>query len=268
MAEVCSACDGSGLCIVQEDNRNVARPCECRLAQRATRMLERARIPKRYEHCSLDSYESKFRGADKTLAAAHMRARKFVEGYPIESAGTGLLLTGSIGVGKTHLDRKSTRLNSSHLVISYAVFCLKKKARWKTHDIPDRLLSSNGALGGKGDRQARLRRSHAERQQHQDRGRRASSFFFNDTATTEIYPLSLHDALPICERVLRAARIQFPASGLLRPHRQQIIRSEEHTSELQSPCNLVCRLLLEKKNEKKYRAPHRSSARTCPTATI
>src|ERR1035437_4935268 len=103
MAEVCSVCDGSGLRIVQEDGRNVARPCECRLAQRATRMLERARIPKRYEHCSLDSYESKFRGADKTLAAAHMRARKFVDGYPVETAGTGLLLTGSIGVGKTHL---------------------------------------------------------------------------------------------------------------------------------------------------------------------
>src|SRR5208283_385392 len=42
-------------------------------------------------------------GVNKTLAAAHMRARKFVEGYPIESGGTGLLLTGSIGVGKTHL---------------------------------------------------------------------------------------------------------------------------------------------------------------------
>jgi DNA replication protein DnaC len=66
-------------------------------------MLERAHIPKRYEHCSLDSYESGFRGANRTLAAAHMRARKFVEGFPVETAGTGLLLTGSIGVGKTHL---------------------------------------------------------------------------------------------------------------------------------------------------------------------
>jgi len=103
MAEVCSVCDGSGLRIVQEDGRNVARPCECRLEKRVARMIERARIPKRYEHCSLGSYESKFRGANKTLAAAHMRARKFVEGYPIESGGTGLLLTGSIGVGKTHL---------------------------------------------------------------------------------------------------------------------------------------------------------------------
>ena len=103
MAEVCIVCEGSGLRIVQENGRQVARSCECLLVRRAARMLERARIPKRYEHCTLDSYESAFRGLNKTLAAAHMRARKFVEGYPIESGGTGLLLTGSIGVGKTHL---------------------------------------------------------------------------------------------------------------------------------------------------------------------
>ena len=103
MAEVCRFCDGSGLRIVEEAGRNVARPCDCRLERRAARMLERARIPKRYEHCSLDSYESRFRGAHKSLAAAHLHARRFVEGYPIETGGTGLLLTGSIGVGKTHL---------------------------------------------------------------------------------------------------------------------------------------------------------------------
>src|SRR5256885_14051124 len=74
-------------------------------------------------------------------------------------------------------------------------------------------------------------------------------FFFNDTATTEIYTLSLHDALPIYPlarlwpRPSRAACSQA-ASG---PPRRAS-RSEEHTSELQSPCNLVCRLLLEKKN--------------------
>ena len=56
MSEVCIVCEGSGLRIVQENGRQVARPCECRLAHRAARMLERARIPKRYEHCSLDSY--------------------------------------------------------------------------------------------------------------------------------------------------------------------------------------------------------------------
>src|SRR5256885_5306740 len=77
-------------------------------------------------------------------------------------------------------------------------------------------------------------------------------FFFNDTATTEIYTLSLHDALPIyrpCGRRRLSppeARRSMPAGGA--PSRA---RSEEHTSELQSPCNLVCRLLLEKKKKKK-----------------
>src|SRR2546430_17124959 len=80
-------------------------------------------------------------------------------------------------------------------------------------------------------------------------------FFFNDTATTEIYTLSLHDALPIsagaatpasfcaAEICARRARSASPALGCL--------RSEEHTSELQSQSNLVCRLLLEKKKKNK-----------------
>src|SRR5256885_10248816 len=71
-------------------------------------------------------------------------------------------------------------------------------------------------------------------------------FFFNDTATTEIYTLSLHDALPISPdgRRIVYSRGQFSQGDLY------WIRSEEHTSELQSPCNLVCRLLLEKKKKK------------------
>src|SRR5256885_11887582 len=77
-------------------------------------------------------------------------------------------------------------------------------------------------------------------------------FFFNDTATTEIYTLSLHDALPICLGGLCHSR------GRLRPGPRQRLpagapRSEEHTSELQSPCNLVCRLLLEKKKNRTVR---------------
>src|SRR5256885_7686359 len=85
-----------------------------------------------------------------------------------------------------------------------------------------------------------------------------SFFFFNDTATTEIYTLSLHDALPIYQQhhgQPRGAdgRVERrpPARFLLLPDRPPLhhpARSEEHTSELQSPCNLVCRLLLEKKN--------------------
>src|SRR5580692_13065561 len=69
-------------------------------------------------------------------------------------------------------------------------------------------------------------------------------FFFNDTATTEIYTLSLHDALPISD---------FPGHRSPRPQASTLAdcaRSEEHTSELQSQSNLVCRLLLEKKKKK------------------
>src|SRR5256885_17146608 len=74
-------------------------------------------------------------------------------------------------------------------------------------------------------------------------------FFFNDTATTEIYTLSLHDALPICCRTCaRSCRSRRCRRCRASPCRR---RSEEHTSELQSPCNLVCRLLLEKKKKKK-----------------
>ena len=108
-------------------------------------------------------------------------------------------------------------------------------------------------------------------------------FFFNDTATTEIYTLSLHDALPILVPGIEEAitdvelakeigiKVGFPilikasAGGggkgmrivenveeLPEQMERAISRSEEHTSELQSPCNLVCRLLLEKKKKKYY----------------
>src|SRR5688572_33347006 len=94
--------------------------------------------------------------------------------------------------------------------------------------------------------------------------RSTSYFFFNDTATTEIYTLSLHDALPISsatEQCLLQQTLQEP-SATSSPARNGInsrtasgtkARSEEHTSELQSQSNLVCRLLLEKKKKKKYR---------------
>src|SRR5260370_17688591 len=84
-------------------------------------------------------------------------------------------------------------------------------------------------------------------------------FFFNDTATTEIYTLSLHDALPICLRLTAARQVRLrptlagrvgAATGLRSELRPGKPRSEEHTSELQSHLNLVCRLLLEKKKNK------------------
>src|SRR2546430_12108567 len=95
-----------------------------------------------------------------------------------------------------------------------------------------------------------------------------SIFFFNDTATTEIYTLSLHDALPICPARRHNRKLQpfnsrdcAAASGV-RPRQWLTLirvralhfnkRSEEHTSELQSQSNLVCRLLLEKKKNTPY----------------
>src|SRR5207248_10222475 len=84
-------------------------------------------------------------------------------------------------------------------------------------------------------------------------------FFFTDTATTEIYTLSLHDALPIsysrARPILSAVREVPKHSAFMAPTNctvainAECFRSEEHTSELQSPYDLVCRLLLEKKKK-------------------
>src|SRR6266404_9161008 len=83
-----------------------------------------------------------------------------------------------------------------------------------------------------------------------------SFFFFNDTATTEIYTLSLHDALPISALMPSSPRSRSAtccADADCAPSRsgRDAKRSEEHTSELQSLAYLVCRLLLEKKKKKK-----------------
>src|SRR3982750_4758401 len=252
-------------------------------------------------------------------------------------------------------DRKSTRLNSSHLVISYAVFCLKKKAAQLSRNIGEvktRFRSTLRATGGEppyawsatlfflmirrppgstlfpyptlfrsrsrpgracrcrgGRRRAGTRRRTAtrseeytselqsrsdlvcrlllEKKKHKvpvhttnpfvtacrlpppllpvwaARGRRRPGaraagpelrravrrafFFFNDTATTEIYPLSLHHALPICSSGsgCQAPCASMPASRRVTTSASATTRSEEHTSELQSRSDLVCRLLLE-----------------------
>src|SRR5258708_11602342 len=77
-------------------------------------------------------------------------------------------------------------------------------------------------------------------------------FFFNDTATTEIYTLSLHDALPISHHhgLPRRYRGHAQPVRIFETVFRPLVRSEEHTSELQSPDHLVCRLLLEKKNNR------------------
>src|SRR2546422_4235594 len=96
-----------------------------------------------------------------------------------------------------------------------------------------------------------------------------SFFFFNDTATTEIYTLSLHDALPISyeidlllnllDRIKPEVIVNYAAQGEGAVSWKHS-RSEEHTSELQSRLHLVCRLLLEKK-KKKQKQPNQQNIR-------
>jgi len=104
MEETCTICGGSGLRIIERpDGSRLAQDCTCRIERRAARMIAATKIPRRYEHCSLDSFETDFPAATRSLQQAHLSARKFVDSYPLETRGTGLLLTGTIGVGKTHL---------------------------------------------------------------------------------------------------------------------------------------------------------------------
>src|SRR3712207_1569910 len=177
-------------------------------------------------------------------APEELESRVLLSSYYVSTSGSdsnaGTLAKPFRTIQRAAKDRKSTRLNSSHANISYAVFCLKKKK--KNYVIVLHCI-----------------------------------FFFNDTATTEIYALSLHDALPILRTVAviaagvlpgpGGARVARPAVELLRLHQRLRLqrrhagqalphhpargqRSEEHTSELQSRQYLVCRLLLEKKKKK------------------
>src|SRR3712207_5130073 len=151
-------------------------------------------------------------------------------------------------------DRKSTRLNSSHANISYAVFCLKKKKKYSSDLTSIQyhvciLLCVQKIEWSAPSVTIVIRRT------------LCLLFFFNDTATTEIYTRSLHDALPIWRRghgaadvVHRRADHPWPApqaGGAPGGPRGDAghPRSEEHTSELQSRQYLVCRLLLEKKKK-------------------
>src|SRR6266536_3357445 len=100
--------------------------------------------------------------------------------------------------GRSRRDRKSTRLNSSHEWISYAVFCLKKK---KTHARILQLTKNKkvdyDGMKHSHDHRLGLGFDHSRLDYLRQSAHRQLFFFFNDTATTEIYTLSLHDALPI-----------------------------------------------------------------------
>ncbi len=83
--------------------RRVARVCRCQQELRRSYRISTARIPKRYEHCRFENYDTDFPGATLSMRKALLTARRFVESYPVETNDQGLLITGPIGVGKTHL---------------------------------------------------------------------------------------------------------------------------------------------------------------------
>ncbi len=101
--KVCPECGGSGwhMVMVEHRGRQVeqATRCECIRRQQGSRLLEAARVPRRYRHCELSNFEHE--GPFRSLARAHFAAMRFVEEYPLQD--DGLLLVGSIGTGKTHL---------------------------------------------------------------------------------------------------------------------------------------------------------------------
>src|SRR5215203_431190 len=148
-------------------------------------------------------------------------------------------------------DRRSEEHTSELQSCQYLVcrLLLEKKKNGRCHGhrprLPDRLRQG----AGRGVRRVAVV-LHGVRVGH--RLRLGRVFFFNHTATTEIYPLSLHDALPISAPSTAIG----PVTGLrygnshTRLGRSSVLRSEEHTSELQSRQYLVCRLLLEKKKKK------------------
>src|SRR5476649_2784618 len=146
-------------------------------------------------------------------------------------------------------DRKSTRLNSSHTVISYAVFCLKKKKNIEVEIHADKTTQMKKTRINDARHAWMVERHLGDdlTSKPVDAALVCLFFFFNDTATTEIYTLSLHDALPIWR--YRAAPPPAASWSSARGISGRSARSEEHTSELQSHSDLVCRLLLEKKKK-------------------
>jgi DNA replication protein DnaC len=102
MSDGCSICADNGMRIVERDGSRFAVECECRQAKRTQFLLHAAGIPERYQHCTFENFSTSVPTSSRTLQSAAIFARKFVEQYPFTS-GSGLLFTGSIGVGKTHL---------------------------------------------------------------------------------------------------------------------------------------------------------------------
>lgn len=99
----CELCEGTGWVIETREGRDVAVRCTCRRAISGRRLLRASRIPERYLHCTIDSFEiwPEEHGARTSLTEARRRTREFVDLYP--SVQRGLLYVGPVGTGKTHL---------------------------------------------------------------------------------------------------------------------------------------------------------------------
>ena len=97
----CPICDGVGLIRVERNGTSASAPCQCQEAQKLAFQIKKAAIPERYQHCSFDTFHAAYAGANKSLSSALLILRSFAEQYPIEKRG--VILTGSIGCGKTHL---------------------------------------------------------------------------------------------------------------------------------------------------------------------
>ncbi len=93
--DVCPLCYGSGMEFLKEG----VRPCKCRQVDSHTKLLKAARIPKRYENCSLNNFEPK----NKSQREAHWLSYKLTSEYTPNFDGRGFLFTGPVGIGKTHL---------------------------------------------------------------------------------------------------------------------------------------------------------------------
>ena len=100
----CAICDGVGLVrVVNDAGLWVSRACKCQEMERETARLTAARIPERYRRCTLDTFDPSYKGADPSLGMSLLTARKFVDAYPVDTAGRGLMFVGTVGLGKTHL---------------------------------------------------------------------------------------------------------------------------------------------------------------------
>ncbi len=100
----CEICGGLGMRIVERpDGSRAARDCDCRLDRQRARAVKQAGIPRLYEGSTLENFVVDINSDDPSLGKARYTAKNFVKAYPLETRGKGLLITGSVGTGKTHL---------------------------------------------------------------------------------------------------------------------------------------------------------------------